>query len=110
MPFSRYFYAPAIVLFLLPIGTRRARDRSGPLRRRARAALPILLGGALLWLAASPALRYAATGDWGEAIEPARLRHSFFRPFNAGAGDAETAAFARAALSARAFRRQHAAS
>jgi hypothetical protein len=92
MPFSRYFYAPAIVLFLLPLALVIYGLIVTPARRRALRALPIVLLGVGLWLAASPALHYAATGRWGEASSLRVYGNSFFRPFNTGDKDAETGA------------------
>jgi hypothetical protein len=81
MPFTRYFYAPSIVLFLLPLGTALHALCFGPWRRRAATASVILLGGTVLWLGASPALRYAATGQWAGASSLRIYGISFYEPF-----------------------------
>jgi hypothetical protein len=81
MPFTRYFYAPAIVLFLLPLGAALHGVCAGPGRRRAAIALAILLAGTGLWLGASPALRVAATGHWGGASSLRIYGMSFYEPF-----------------------------
>jgi hypothetical protein len=87
MPFSRFFYAPAIVLFLLPIATVLHALLLGPRRRATARALAIVAGGAALWLAASPTLHYVAAGEWGEASS-LRVYGSFaFRPFNTQPGE-----------------------
>jgi hypothetical protein len=93
MPFSRYFYAPAIVLFLLPLGLAVHGVLVAPVRGRVVRALAIVLVGVGLWLAASPGLHYAATGSWGEASSLRVYGNSFFRPFNTAGQAAETAAF-----------------
>ncbi|MEO8605410.1 MAG: glycosyltransferase family 39 protein [bacterium] len=80
MPLTRYFYAPAIVLFLLPIAVALHGVLFGPRRRGAIAALPILFAGAALWLAASPALHWAATGKWGDATSLRVYGVSVVRP------------------------------
>lgn len=89
MPFSRFFYAPAIALFLLPIGTVLHGLLVGPRRRLAARALAIVLGGGALWLGASPALHYAAAGEWGEASSLRIYGNTAFRPFNTQPGELE---------------------
>lgn len=83
MPFSRYFYAPAIVLFLLPVGVVMHGCILGPQRRRAARAALVVLAGVALWLAASPALHWVATGEWGAASSLRVYGESALRPFNA---------------------------
>ena len=93
MPFTRYFYAPSIVLFLLPLGTTLHALCFSHWRRRTAVAFVILLGGTALWLGASPALRYAATGQWGGASSLRIYGMSFYEPFAVAETAPERSAF-----------------
>jgi hypothetical protein len=81
MPFSRYFYAPAIALFLLPLASALHGVCFAAPRRRAAIALAIVLGGAVLWLGASPALRAASGAPWGGASSLRIYGINFYEPF-----------------------------
>jgi len=89
MPISRYFYAPAIILFLLPLAGVLHGVSFGPRRLRAARLLPILLAGVALWLCASPALQWAATGKWSGGSSLRVYGVDVFRPYEIDARDGE---------------------